>query len=346
MKTTLLACVATVVAITAACMGGGPVDVSEAEVKLSQGDLPGANAEWTALQTENPEARGVWVGVAYDHMLAGNRDAADEALSHAQELGDEDGAIKLRRALVALQSGDPDRLDTVRRYGIESGRAEGKLLAAEVHLADAEVDDALPLLKEIRTEPGVVGTTAEQYISLLESGNVFEESLAEATALWAVGLRRTACSSAEEVLKALPDTDTKSAQLLLWAGRAATSGEAGVASSLLDEVDALGAPAGHEWRVQATRAMVMVADEQVADAVMIFDTLQTLANEGVIPYEGLIDARATAAALATRPADAKSIAGEGESIAQARGLFAAGAGRAARDAAPAGSAFGTFLENR
>jgi tetratricopeptide (TPR) repeat protein len=347
MKTTLLATIATVVAITAACMGGGPVDVSEAETRLAAGDLPGASESWEGLLAANPDSPEVLTGVAHDKLLSGDWDGADAALARAQELtGDADGAFRLRRALVGLQSGDPDRLDAVKRHAAESGRPEGKLLAAEVHLVDAEVDDALTLLKEIRTTPGAVGETAERYLALLESGNVFEPALAEATALWSVGRREVACSSAEEVLKALPDTDEKSELLLLWAGRAATSGHPGVAAGLLDELNVLGAPPGQEWRVRATRAMVMVADGQIEEALAMFAALETLAAEGAVPFQGLQDARATASALAERPADAAAIAGSVESVAAARGLYQAGAGRYAKDAVPAGSAFATFLESR
>ena len=348
MKIILLTMTSLVVAISAACMGGGPIDVSEAEGLLASNDLPGASAVWTTLSSENADAPEVLMCVAYDHVLAGNWDAADAALARAQEAtGDEDGKIRLRRALVALQSGESDRLDQVKTHGRDSGLPVGKLLAAEMHLVDAEVDEALPLFKEVRTTPGRVGETAEAYIALLESGVPLNVSLAENSALWVMGMRDVACEGAEEVLKALPDDEpNKAEQLLLWAGRAATSNRAGIASSLLDEVRVLGAPPGQQWRVQATQAIVFVADGQPEQALAVFDSLQVAAADGFIPYEGLMDARATASALASSPADARSLAGDTESVAAARGLYQAGAGRVAREAAPGSSTFATFLENR
>lgn len=352
MKTTLLAMTSLVVALSAVCMGGGPVDVSEAEGRWASGDLPGASASWASLQGENPDATEVLIGAAYDHLLAGNWDAADAALAHAQEAsGDEDGSLQLRRAIVALQagraSGEGDRVDAIKTHGIGSGQPMGKLLAAEGHLVDSEVDEALTLLKEVRSTPGQVGQTAESYLALLESGSIYKVGLAEANALWAVGLRPVACEAAAEAVRALPDDDpSKSDQLLLWASRSVTAGMAGEASVLLDEVSLIGSPQGQEWRVQATRAMVFVADGQVDEAVGVFDALQTAAEDGFVPYEGLQDARATAAGLASSPAEARSLVGDVESVAAARGLYRAGASRVARDAAPGNSALATFLENR
>jgi hypothetical protein len=345
MKPLVVAPAALFVAITSMCLGGGPVDVSPAEGRWTANDLPGASDQWSTLEAENPEAPEVLVGRAYDRALAGDWDGADALLARAQEAsGDADGAIKLRRALVALQAGE--RLDQVKRYALESGRPEGKLLAAEVQLADASPDEAILLLKEIRGEPGPVGETAENYLRLLESTNVIETSLGEMTALWAVGMRDVACQQADVVLPELPDSPDKASLLLLWAGRAVTSGRPQIATTLLDTVDALGVPPEQQWRVGATRALVAVATDDVATATALLDALQLAATEGAAPWEGVMDARATAAALATRPADARTLGGESESAAVARGLYQANATARAKELVPPGTPLASFLENR
>ena len=348
MKIALLTMTSLVVAISAACLGGGPVDVTGAEDLLSGNDLPGASAAWAELEAANPDAPEVLIGVAYDHVLSGNWDAADAALAKAAEAGDEDGKIRLRRALVALQSGDNDRVEDIQTHGLASGTPLGKLLAAEVHLVNIETDEATTLLKEVRGEPGTVGETAEQYLALIESGDIFKKGLAEVEAVWAIGLRSVAVESAEEMLKSLDDADPdKAALCLLWAGRAVTSGRAGSATALLDELNAVGGlPSDQQWRAQATRAMVFVADGEAGMGAGILDALQAAAADGQAPYEGVMDARATAAALAASPADARLVAGDAESAAAARGLFEAGASRVARDAAPSSTPLATFLENR
>ena len=348
MKIALLTMTSLVVAISAACLGGGPVDVSEAEDLLSSGDLPASSASWAALEVENSESPEVLIGVAYDHVLSGNWDAADAALEKAQKAtGDEDGSIQLRRALVILQSGENERLGEMQEFGKASGRPVGKLLAAEVHLVDAEVDEAVTLLKEIRNEPGAVGQLAENYIALIESADIYKKGLAEAEALWAVGMRDVAAGLAEEMLRPMPEEEADKAELLLlWAGRAVTSGNPGSATSMLDEAGAIGVPEGQLWRLQATRAMVFVADGQATLGAGILDALQDAAVNGQAPYEGIMDARATAAGLASSPADARMLAGEVESAEAARGLYQAGASRVARDAAPSDTTLRQFLENR
>ncbi len=348
MKIAFLAMTSLVAVISATCMGGGPIDVSEADDRFVANDLPGASAVLSTLQGEHPDSPEVMLRVALDQVLAGEWDAADATLADLEaKTGDESGEIRFRRAMVAVQAGDNDRLDDIKTHGLASGLPKGKLFAAEVHLVDAEADDALELLKEVRGEPGAVGQTAEAYLALLESGSVYKSGLAEAGALWSVGLRDVAVPTAEEMLKQLDDAEPmKAEQMLVWAGRAVTSGNPGAAATLLAEIAVIGAPENQNWRVQATRAMVFVADGQTAEAVAILDSLQEAAADGFVPYEGLMDARATAAALSTTPADARLLAGDVESVEAARGLFRAGATRVARDAAPSSSAFATFLENR
>src|SRR5690606_11866708 len=167
-----------------------------------------------------------------------------------------------------------------------------------------------------------------------ESGDALQAGLAEATALWAVGQRAVACEVAEEIVKALPDEGKKGEKLLLWAGRAVTSGRTGIATSLLDELDLVGAPEGQEWRVQATRAIVLIAEGQSEDGIARFAALQAAIDAGFAPWEGVADAKATAAALTDDRAVARQLLEGVEGVAAARGLYAAGAAKVARDAAP------------
>ena len=68
-----------------------------------------------------------------------------------------------------------------------------------------------------------MGQTAQTYLDMLNTDDIIQAGLAEATALWALGERKQACESAEELVLALPEDDTnKPTQILLWAGRAAT----------------------------------------------------------------------------------------------------------------------------
>jgi len=327
-----------------ACFGGGEVKTDAAEAQLESGDLAGAQSTYDGLAKDHPDAVNVAVGEAYMQMLAGQYDAADKTLQSVEDkAGDAVGEIKLRRALVALRSGN---LDDVKKYGKESGLPAGQVMAAEVHLADAEVDDAITLLKEAKSDPGDVGSTAQTYLTMLESGDALQAGLAEATALWAVGQRGVACEVAEEIVKALPDNGDKGEQLLLWAGRAVTSGRSGIATSLLDELDLVGAPQGQEWRVQATRGLVFIAEGQNDEGIARFKALDAAIDAGFAPWQGVADATATAAALTQDKPTARALLQGSEGVPAARGLYAAGAGKLARNAAPNDSVFASFLENK
>ena len=315
----------------------GPEVVEGAHNALRSGDLPAAADEFARLSADHPDVPHVAVGQAYMQLLAGDHRAADATLAAAEpNAGEQVGEIKLRRALVALAAGD---LDGVKSHGKASGLPEGKLLAAEVHLVDLESDEAMQILREVAGSGGSVGDTAGRYLEMLDSGDQIQAGLAEATALWALGERESSCEAAEELVKALGDDDQKNAQLLLWAGRAVTSGLPGVAASLLDDIDF--PPDGQAWRVQATRAMVAVAEGDVQEGARILAALE----EAGAPADGLADAMATACALTEDRAAAKELAGRVESAAAARCLLHAGAPRAAASQAPPG-ALKTFLENR
>ena len=239
--------------------------------------------------------------------------------------------------MVAMRAGN---LDSVKKHGKASGLPVGKLLAAEVHLADLEEDEAIILLAEAAQGSGVVAQTAQHYLEMVQSDDQIKVGLAEASALWALGQREAAVEAAEELVKNIPGDDEKKAeQLLLWASRAVTSKRPEIASSLLDEIDF--PPEGQAWRVQATRAMVALAQGDDQQGLRIF---QALADGGA-PADGLADALATAASLAQDKAVAKQLASSVESSASAMGLYKAGATVAARKSAPAGS-FSTFLESQ
>ena len=310
--------------------------IQPAQAKLTAGDLPGAFNEYDALGKSNGDSVHVAVGRAYSQMLAGDYPSADATLSAAEaNAGEYVGEIKLRRALLALRANNVDQAGA---HGAASGLPTGKLMAAEVHLVNLESDEATRLFKELSSAGGEVGSTAQSYISLLESGDVVQIALAEAYALWSLGDREAACNAASELLTSL-ETDDRDEKLLLWAGRAVTSGLPGDASSMLDSMEA--PPPGQVWRVQAVKAMIAIADGEPQRGVQIFTALASMSP----PADGLSDALATAAALTDDREIAKQLAGSVESAAGARGLYEAGAVRAAMNQAPSGP-FKTFLENR
>lgn len=318
--------------------GGGPEVVAEANNALKSGDLPGAAAQYQELATSNGSSVHVAIGQAYSQLLRGDTAGADATLAGAEaNAGDKLPEVKLRRALVALEAGD---LDNVKAHGTASGLPEGKLLAAEVLLTELESDEASAILREITGTEGAVGSTASTYLQMLDSGDQIQAGLAEATALWALGDRAAACESAEELVKALPEDDeTKPALILLWAGRAATSGKPGVGSSLLEDMSF--PPDGQAWRIQATRAIIAAAEGKADESIKILASLEA----GGAPADGLADARATACGLITDKPKAREVVGELESPAVARCLSEAGAVQVAPLRAPPGP-LKTYLENQ
>ncbi len=316
----------------------GPEVVEEAQEVLEGGDLPAAASAYADLAEEHEGSIHVAVGHAYTQLLAGDYDGADATLAAVEEAaGDGVGEIKLRRALVALRASD---LDNVKEHGAASGLPEGKLLAAEVHLVDLDSDQATSILREVASAGGAVGVTASAYLEMLDSGDQYRVGLAEANALWALGERSAACEAAEELVPSLPDDEEigKPSHLLLWASRAVTSGHPTLAANLLDEIDF--PPEGQAWRVQATRALVSVAQGDVDEGARVLDALA----EGGAPADGVADARATACSLAPDVDTAKRLVGDLESAAVARCLMKAGAGQAS-ERAPDGP-LKSLLENR
>jgi len=316
--------------------------VAPAMGKLKDGDLPGAMSEYKSLVEANPKVAEAHIGLAYVQMLAGKYDDADNTLKDAQDIEDLSDDVKneiaLRRALVALRAGD---LENTQKHGESSGLPAGQVLAAEVYLADAEADAAIPLLEKAASGgSGSVKSAAQTYLDYLGDTETGRAQLAEATALWALGQRADACETAEELLRFLPtDYSDRDNLLLLWAGRAVASGQPGVAEGLLDEMST--APEDQVWRVQATRALIAVANGDYETGKEIFTAL----GQGGAPADGLADALATAAAISGDAGFAEEIAGGLESASVARGLLAAGANGAAKQAAPPSSMLSRFLEN-
>lgn len=312
-------------------LGGGdkPPVTAAADEKLRLGDLSGAEAEYKRLLDEDPKSVDAAVGLAYMAYLGDDTDRAEAVLAAVEtHAGERTGEVKLRRALVALKVGDTDQ---VRTHGEGSGLPAGKLLAAEVLLADGERDAATTLLEGLQGEAGGVGSTAKDYLRLLKDGDPTVAGLAENYALWALGQRKVAVRSVEEVVKALPDErEDKSTELLLWAGRAAAVGQAQVASNLLDSV--VIPPEGNSWRSAATRGILLCAE---GDAEGCLATFQALVGA---PPDGLADAKITAAmALGDRSPDTTKALLEGlNTDSAALAAYKAGKGGMALKLAPEG----------
>jgi tetratricopeptide (TPR) repeat protein len=260
-----------------------------AEALLSSGDLAGAAGVYDAAMAKAPTDVDVVSGAAYVKLLQGNPAAADSLLSSLEATaGARLPEVKMRRALVAMKNGD---LDAVKTLATAAGTPAARLLVAEVGLADGDRAGAKTALEGLAGEAGVVGETAAAYLDLINDPNALVSGLSEAQALWALGQRPIAVRSVEDLVRAYAeDRDDGGAQLLLWAGRAATVGEPAIATNLLDSIPV--APPGQLWRVKATRALVACAEGNGKVCLAGFDAIASIA-----PADGLADARATAALL-------------------------------------------------
>ena len=146
--------------------GGGEEAAAAAESTLTSGDLPGAADAYAAAAADNAGHVDVATGHAFSLLMQGDTDGADAALAAAEEgAGDRLGEVKMRRALVALEAGD---LDAVRTHAEASDLPQGKLLAAEVALADGEREEAAGLLKQAAPAGGTVADAANGYLDLIE----------------------------------------------------------------------------------------------------------------------------------------------------------------------------------
>lgn len=301
--------------------------LADADAKLKAGDLAGATAVYEEAVKKSPTNVDVASGAAYAKVLGGDFAAADAYLAAAEATAAErTNEVKLRRAFVAMEAGD---LDKVKEYAAGSGLPAGQLIAGEAELADGNRDAAKALFEAAKADSGQVGATATTYLDLMADANPLVAGLSEAQALWALGQRRIAVRSVEDLVKAYAESrDDGGDQLLLWAGRAAAVGETAIAYSLLDSITV--PPAGQGWRVQATRAMATCVDGEGAKCLELFEALRPGA-----PADGYVDARATAAlAIAeTDPTTAKALVDGMRGDAVARAYAAIGDKAAASGAA-------------
>ncbi|HCH64166.1 MAG: hypothetical protein CL927_09905 [Deltaproteobacteria bacterium] len=318
-------------AVTDMMGGGGGADAYAAgEASLRSGDLPAAADHWEQAQIDHPGDSQVATGAAYSLLLKGDTDAADAALAAAEaSAGDQLPSIKMRRALVALEAG---HLDMVGEHAKASGLPVGMLLAAEVAMADGETDEAIGLLREAQKAGGEVRQLASKYLDLLESDEPMVAGLCEAEALWALGVRKVAVQSADELVRGLPDDlESKPELLLSWAGRAVSVRESEIASGLLAGLTF--APDGMKWRKDAVQAMILCVDGDGDGCQSAFDKVDRIS-----PVAGAADARATAAYLIAddQPEVAKALLEGVESNAAARALLETGDAGAAKAASPGG----------
>lgn len=301
-----------------------------AEASLKSGDLPAAADGWESAQMEHPENVDVASGAAFSLLLKGDPGAADQALAAVEPTaGDRLPEVKMRRALVALEAGD---LDAVGEHGRASGLPAGKLLAAEVALADGESDDAIALFREVKSAGGSLGRLAGDYLERLDDEDMMATGLAEAEALWALGERKVGVETAEALVQGLPeDREEKGELVLLWAGRAVSVGAWETAQGLIDPLTF--PPDGQKWRMDAIQAMVYCVQGELDACKAEFDKLDRTG-----PATGVADARATAAYLIAEdhPDAATDLVGSVKSNAAARALLATGDAGMAQQASPGG----------
>jgi tetratricopeptide (TPR) repeat protein len=306
---------------------------AKGEAELLAGNLPAAAATYEQGVAGFPEDVELATGAAFLALLQNDAARADRLLGAVEpSAGDRTSEVALRRALVALHAGD---LDGVKAHAARSELPMARLLSAEVSLAEGEREAAEQRLRPLTQSglgaavPSALAETAKDYLELLRDPDPLVAGLSEVQALWALGKREVAIRSAEELLKALPDDDTRDTQLLLWAGRAAAVREVEVARSLLDAM--IVTPPEQQWRKLATQAMAVCAEGRAAECLAEFEVLGALPR---VPVDGLADARATAAMLVAKDDRqvATALAGPYLTDASARALHAAGADQAAWEA--------------
>jgi rhodanese-related sulfurtransferase len=254
-------------------------------------------------------------GAAAMAMMRGDTERAESVLAAIQPSAEgKEAEVFLRRAIVAQRAGD---FDKVWQFGKASQLPAGLLLAGESMLADGERTDARELLESVT---GNLETTAQSYITLIDSPDPIIAGLSEAQALWSLGARNVAVRSVGDLLPRFPkDRPDRDRLLLTWASRAASVGESTIGMTLLDAMEAL--PQGQRWRKRATRAIVHCSAGRGVKCVKILDSL-----EGAIRVDALADARVTAAMVIAEkdPKTARALAGRYRSNAAARALYAAG----------------------
>ncbi len=304
--------------------------VQSAESALRQGDLAAADASFQEALTTSPGNVDAAVGASYLAMLSGDLSAADALLAAAEaSAGDRVGELEVRRALLAVEAGD---MGAVRTHGEASALPQGQLLAAEAAMAGADVDGALALLEQAAAGSGGAADTAKHYLELLNHDDFGRAAVAELYALWAMGSREAAARSAPGVVADLDDAaEDKGAELLFWAGRAASVGEAEAAAHLLAAID--GKPPGQAWRVNATQTLVECADGNVQACASGLETVDLVATDSAA-----LHTRATAAvALGRSDAEGgKALLTDHPGESTARAALELGDLELARKLAPAG----------
>ena len=323
--------------------GGGdsPALVAEAQALLNEGQFPAALQAYNNLAKEHPESVHVAMGQAYVLMLAGDFDGADTVLASVRDnAGDQLNLLNMRRAIVAVRAGD---LDDAKKRGEASGMPAGLLLAAECHLLEGDDEDRAPeLLEKAQDAGGVVGEVASEYLALIEENF----TIAEATATWAIlgrilnagdedDLLAQSISDVVSELESMDDTEELQTTRLVWAGRAAVTGDTQSAKELLGQISGL--PEQERWRQFAILAIVEASQGNDDTASLYFDMLEDA------PADGVAAARATAASLATTKKAARMYVSGLTSDAAARGLYQAGARKFAGKIAPEGE-YKYFLE--
>ncbi len=310
-----------------------PEDLAVARQLLDDGHLPEAMASYRDLNQAFPGSVEAATGLSYTLLLAGRLGEADVVLAGVRQSSE----VALRRAELARRR---DLLDEVRTHGLASGTPAGQVLAAEVMIVDLDLARAIEVLATVAETDGTAAATARRYLGLLQHEEPQVRALANPVALWALGKRREACEGADRFLRKLDADAARSELLLLWAGRAVTSGLPRVARGMVEE--AVNLPRELQWRARATLAMVEIAEGDPESGLRTFDALRSRGSG--VPVDGLDDARVTACGLARDAGVAERLVEGLDSPAAASCLVRIGAIEAARDRVATGGALGRMLE--
>ena len=307
--------------------------IEQADESLKDNDLPSAMSKYETALSEHPKDVDAATGGAYVAMLKGDLEKADQLLAAVQaEAGDKKGDVLLRRAIIAIRA---QKFEEAKKYALDSGKDMGKLFAAEIALVDDENDEAKELLESI--EDSQVKVLANKYLQFMNKDDMSYHLISASQAMWALGDYKVAVRSIAKPLETAA-FEGKAEEQLLWAGRAVVLGEITIAKKLLPKASSI-EDDKQKWRVSATNAMILCAENKVKKCLKVFANL-----EGKAPKQGLIDAKITAANLIVdaQPAVAKELVKGYESNAAAHVLFRAGDTDGAKKAAKSGI-YSTYL---
>lgn len=316
--------------------------LAAADARLAGFDLPAAENGYRDASRDPEAALGAAIGASYLAFLRGDVVEADRALATVEATaGTARDGIRLRRAMLALEVGKIDRaVELCKANELPAAR----MIRAEDHLSTGRAEEARALLDPLSRGGDGVAQLARNYLRLLDHPNHLVHGLADSQALWALGAREDALASALPLLPLLTETsDVASGDLLLWAGRAATGGRPEEGLALLDAVGE--PPVNQGWRVEATRAIALVALGRDAEGLRIFASLSKRASRPDVMADGLADARATAITLSRDKDTALELADDLQTAAVAVALLHAGEREAALKAAPPGTVIRTYLES-